>query len=155
MLLFVIGLLSISLKAQSVKPLTINQLEDRVNKGGDTVYVVNFWATWCAPCIAELPYFEKLQQTYKSEPLKVLLVSLDLKSKLDKVVVPFVKRHKLTNEVYILNETNEQEYIDRISKDWSGALPATLILNKNKNIRKLYEREFDYTELENTYKISK
>lgn len=143
------------LKAQSVKPLTINQLEERVKKGGDTVYVVNFWATWCAPCIAELPYFEKLQSTYKNQPLKVLLISCDLKSKLNKVVIPFVKKNRLANEVFLLNENNEQEYIDRISKDWSGALPATLIYNKNKNIRKLYEREFKYTELEKTYQSSK
>jgi len=141
--------------AQTVKPLTINQLEDRINKGGDTVYVVNFWATWCAPCIAELPYFEKLQSAYKNEPLKVLLVSLDMKSKLDKVVIPFVKRNNLQNEVFLLNEANEQEYIDRISKEWSGALPATLVYNMKKNIRNFYEQEFSFAELEKIYQLSK
>lgn len=153
--LLVLVFVSEALKAQTVMPLTINQLERRVEKGGDTIYVVNFWATWCAPCIAELPYFEKLQSAYKDEPLKVLLVSLDLKSKLNKVVVPFVKRNKLLNEVFLLNETNEQEYIDRISKDWSGALPATLIYNRKNNIRKLYEKEFSYAELEKVYHSSK
>ena len=148
-------LLGNSLHAQTVKSLNINQLEARVNKGGDTVYVVNFWATWCAPCIAELPYFEKLQATYKNQPLKVLLVSLDAKSKLDKVVVPFVKRNKYKNEVFLLNETNEQIYIDRISKEWSGALPATLVINKKKNLRKFYEKEFTYAELEKTYQSAK
>lgn len=144
-----------SVKAQSVKLLNINQLEDRINNGGDTVYVVNFWATWCAPCIAELPYFEKLQSVYKDQPLKVLLVSLDFKSKLDKVVNPFVRNKKLNNEVYLLNEPNAQEYIDRVSKDWSGAIPATLVYNKKKNIRKFYEKEFTYAELETTYQSSK
>lgn len=141
--------------AQTVKPLTINQLEERVNKGSDTVYVVNFWATWCAPCIAELPHFEKLQSTYGNEPLKVLLVSLDMKSKLEKVVIPFVKRNNLKNEVFLLNETNEQEYIDRISKEWSGALPATLVYHKKKNIREFYEQEFSFAELEKLYQTSK
>lgn len=144
-----------SVKAQSVKLLNISQLEDRIKKGGDTVYVVNFWATWCAPCIAELPYFEKLQSVYKDQPLKVLLVSLDFKSKLDKVVIPFVRNKKLNNEVYLLNEPNAQEYIDRVSKEWSGAIPATLIYNKNKNIRNFYEKEFTYAELETTYQSSK
>ncbi|MEJ6980373.1 TlpA disulfide reductase family protein [Pedobacter sp. P351] len=143
------------LSAQSVNLLSVNQLESRVKNGGDTVYVVNFWATWCAPCIAELPYFEQLQSNYKDQPLKVLLVSLDLKSKLDKVVVPFVKRNKLKNEIFLLNETNEQQYIDRISKDWSGALPATLIYNQKNKSGKLYEKEFTYSELEKVYQSSK
>lgn len=142
-------------RAQTVNLLTINQLESRVKKGGDTIYVVNFWATWCAPCIAELPYFEKLQTAYKNEPLKVLLVSLDLKSKLDKIVVPFVKRNKLKNEIFLLNETNEQQYIDRINKDWSGALPATLIYSQKSKSGKLYEKEFTYSELEKVYQSSK
>jgi thiol-disulfide isomerase/thioredoxin len=156
-ILFVLILVFFSgvLRAQTVNLLTINQLEGRVEKGGDTVYVLNFWATWCAPCIAELPHFEKLQSEYKDQPLKVLLISLDLKSKLNKVVVPFVKRNKLLNEVFLLNETNEQVYIDRISKDWSGALPATLIYNRKNNIRKLYEKEFSYAELEKIYQSSK
>lgn len=154
-ILFVLCFFGLTTKAQTVKPLTLNQLDARVNKGGDTVYVVNFWATWCAPCIAELPYFEKLQATYKTQPLKVLLVSLDSKSKLDKVVVPFVKRNKYKNEVFLLNETNEQVYIDRVSKEWSGALPATLVINKKKNVRKFYEKEFTYAELEKTYQSAK
>jgi thiol-disulfide isomerase/thioredoxin len=149
--LFVYG----SVNAQSVNKLTINQLESRIKNGGDTVYLVNFWATWCAPCIAELPHFEKLQVEYKDQPLKVLLVSLDMKSKLEKVVIPFVKRNKLQNEVFLLNEANEQEYIDRISKEWSGALPATLIYNRKNNIRRFYEREFTYPELEKIYHSSK
>ncbi len=144
-----------SVNAQVVSKLTINQLENRVKNGGDTIYVVNFWATWCAPCIAELPHFERLQLEHKDQPLKVILVSLDLKSKLEKVVIPFVRRNKLQNEVFLLNETNEQEYIDRISKEWSGALPATLIYNTRNNLRKFYEREFSYPELEKVYQSSK
>ncbi|MBC8054664.1 MAG: TlpA family protein disulfide reductase [Sphingobacteriaceae bacterium] len=153
--LLVFMLFSGSLKAQNVKLLSVDQLEERVSKGGDTVYVVNFWATWCAPCIAELPYFEKLQATYKNQPLKVLLLSLDFKSKLEKAVIPFVRNKKLANEVFLLNEVNAQVYIDRISKEWSGAIPATLIYNKNKGIRKFYEKEFTYAELETTYQSSK
>ena len=141
-------------QAQTVHLLSLDQLEKRFQQGKDTVYVVNFWATWCAPCIKELPIFKKLQSSYASEPLKVLLVSIDLKSKLDKVVNPFVRRNKLANELFLLNEANEKKYIDRISTTWSGALPATLVFNKENNIRRFYQKELSYSELEEIYKLA-
>jgi thiol-disulfide isomerase/thioredoxin len=141
--------------AQQVKVLTLDQLDRRIEMGKDTVYVINFWATWCGPCVAELPNFEKLQATYKSRPLKVLLISLDFKSKLEKDVKPFVKKRGLKSEVFWLNEPNEQQYIDRVSKTWSGALPATLVINKKRKIRKFYEKEFTYAELDKIYQTLK
>lgn len=134
-----------------VKLLSINQLENRISQGKDTVYVVNFWATWCAPCVKELPNFEKLGITYKNQPLKVILMSVDFKSKLNNAVVPFVKRNSLKSEVYIINEVSEQAYIDKISRDWTGSLPATLIINKQKVLKKFYEQEFTYQQLEKVY----
>ena len=134
-----------------VRLLSLDQLEDRFRQGRDTVYVVNFWATWCAPCIEELDHFEKLQQEYRNEPLKVLLVSTDFRSKLETAVRPFVKRRNLKNEVFLLNEKSQAEYIDRVSTDWSGALPATLVVQPSRKVRKLYEKAFSYDELEKTY----
>ncbi len=136
--------------AQTVKLTNIDQIEKRIAAGADTVYVINFWATWCAPCVKELPYFEKLASTYAHHPLKVLLVSLDFKSKLEKEIIPFIKKHNLKTEV-VLNEVVDQQFINRVDKGWSGALPATLIINKNKHIRKFYEKEFTFAELEDIY----
>lgn len=138
-----------------VKLLSLNQLEQRVEQGKDTVYVVNFWATWCAPCVKELPNFDKLASKYQNQPLKVILISVDFKSKLDRVVVPFVKRNHIKSEVYLLNEKSEQEYINRVSKKWSGSLPATWIINKNKKSKNFYEKEFTWDELEKTYLANK
>lgn len=153
-LLLLILFISLAANAQNVKLVTIDQLEKRLGNGKDTVYVINFWATWCAPCVAELPNFEKLQATYKLQPLKVILVSVDFKSKLESAVIPFVKRNKLPN-VFLLNEKSQQNYIDRVSKDWSGALPATLIVNTKLNSRNFYEQAFTYPELEKTYQTLK
>ncbi|SOD13102.1 TlpA disulfide reductase family protein [Pedobacter xixiisoli] len=135
-----------SVNAQ-VKLLTLNELEQRAAKGKDTTYVVNFWATWCGPCVEELPYFERLNNENAKKPFKVILMSLDFKSKLKTDVIPFVAKHKIKSEVYVVNETDQQKFIDRVDKNWSGALPATLILNTDKKVRAFYEQAFTYSEL--------
>lgn len=139
-------LLGYSVNAQ-VKLLTLNELEQRLTNGKDTTYIVNFWATWCGPCVEELPHFEKLNNESLKKPLKVILMSLDFKSKLKTDVEPFVAKHKIKSEVFVVNETDQQKFIDRVDKNWSGALPATLILNNDKKVRAFYEKSFTYSEL--------
>ncbi len=136
--------------SQKISLLTLDQLDQRVNNGKDTVYVINFWATWCGPCVAELGNFEKFNEKYKTEKLKVLLINVDFKSKLKNTIVPFLKRRKLKNEVFLLDEPDQQAFIDRVSKSWSGSIPATLFIKNGQ--RSFFEKEFTYTELINTYK---
>jgi len=140
-------IINYSVNAQ-VKLLKLDDLDQRIAKGKDTTYVINFWATWCAPCVAELPNFEKLHLSNLKKPVKVLLVSLDFKSKLQKEVIPFVQHNKINAEVFLLNEADQQQYIERIDKKWSGAIPATLFVNKK--TRRFYEKEFTETELKDT-----
>lgn len=134
---------------QTVNLLTVDQLNARLNKGKDTTYIVNFWATWCAPCIKEIPHFERLQNEKRLEKIKVLLVSVDFKSRLENSVVPFVKDHQLKNEIFLLDEKDQQVYIDKIDKTWSGAIPATLFVKGEK--RKFIEKEFSYSSLLTEY----
>lgn len=148
--IFLFFAFSISAYSQQVKLLNIDQLNERIKNGKDSTYVVNFWATWCAPCIKELPHFEKLKAEHKSEKLAVLLVSVDFKSKLNSGVIPFVKRKNLKNEVFLLNESSPQEYIDRIDASWSGSIPATIFIKNDK--RKFVESEFTYEQLLTEYK---
>jgi thiol-disulfide isomerase/thioredoxin len=136
--------------SQNVRLITVDQLQERIKNGKDSTYVVNFWATWCAPCIKELPHFEKLSQEFRSDKLAVVLISVDFKSKLTSAVVTFAKRKKLKNQVFLLNESNPQEYIDRIDPSWSGSIPATLFIKNGK--RKFAENEFTYEQLLTEYK---
>lgn len=137
--------------AQKVSFLNLNQLENRIAVGKDTVYVINFWATWCPPCVKELPNFEKLGAQYKNTSTKVILLSLDFKSNLENSVKPFVSKNKIQSEVYVSKESSQQKFIERVSKNWSGSLPATLIINKTKGIRNFYEQDFTFEELEKVY----
>lgn len=136
--------------AQNVSLLTIDEMNERIQRGKDTTFVIHFWATWCKPCIKELPFIEKLNAEHKVEKIKVMLVSVDYVSNLHKTVKPFVKKRKLLTDVFILNEKDQQTYIDRIDKQWSGTIPATLFVRGDR--RRFAEREFTYEELVNEYK---
>lgn len=108
------------------------QLEERLRQSGNTTIVVKFWATWCKPCVEELPFFETLQQRYAGQDVKVLLVSLDFKSQLDKRFKPFLKNQNLQSEVILLADQDMNTWIPKIFADWDGAIPATLVLRGSK-----------------------
>lgn len=123
-----------------------SDLEPLLTKNNDTTYVVNFWATWCKPCIKELPAFEKITAERSEEKIKVLLVSLDDPRKIEEQVVPFMEKNNLQSEVILLGDPDMNTWIPKISTEWSGSIPATLIYRND--TRKFYERSFTFEELE-------
>jgi len=136
--------------AVRIPTLNYNDLELLLHKKNDTLYIVNFWATWCKPCIKELPVFEKINTDYKSEKVKVLLVSLDFPEQKEKQLIPFIAKRKINSEVVLLDDPDANSWIPKVSTKWSGAIPATLLYNKTD--RKFYERSFTYEELEKEIK---
>lgn len=144
--LFLLLLLSASgLQAQNIPIIQQQELLDLLAKEDDTLRVVNFWATWCGPCVKELPHLEQLQRDKLDQPLRVILVSLDFPSQLQKRVVPFVKKRKLRSTVLLLDGGDPNEWIDRVEPRWSGSIPATLFLYKGKRI--FYEGQISAQEL--------
>lgn len=125
-------------------------LEPLINKTDDKIHVVNFWATWCAPCVKELPYFEKINENYKDKNVEVLLVSLDFPRNYETKLKPFIKKHDLKSTVIAFDDVDQNRWIPAINEKWSGALPATIIYNKEK--RQFYERSFTQEELETELK---
>ncbi len=141
----------LNIMAQEVPLIIWPQMEQLLTKQNDTTYVVNFWATWCRPCIAELPYFEQLNKNYKSEKLKVILVSLDFDVELEQRLKPFLNKRGIQSEVYLLNEPDANTWINKVSPDWSGAIPATVIYRGNDY--SFYEKSFQYKELDSLVNI--
>ncbi|MFK8039206.1 MAG: TlpA family protein disulfide reductase [Crocinitomicaceae bacterium] len=136
-------------KAQDIKLIEqFKTFEDDYlsNLSSDTIYVFNFWATWCKPCVQELPYFDSLNQFSGSKTIKLVLVSLDFESQIESTLKPFIIRQKIINEVIVLTDSDVNTWIDKVDKSWSGSVPATLVLNKNKRL--FYEQSFhSYKEL--------
>lgn len=116
-----------------------------LNADNDTTYVVNFWATWCKPCVEELPHFEQLYQEYKDKKVRLILVSLDFEKQLKTSLLPFIKENKLQGEVVVLQQKGMDIWIDKINPTWSGSIPATIIYNKNK--KAFFEKMFTQEEL--------
>lgn len=127
-----------------------NGFEKFLNKKDDKIYVVNFWATWCAPCVKELPYFEKLNKNYKNKGVEVILVSLDFPHLYETKLKPFIKDKKLASKVIALDDVDMNSWIPKVDKTWSGSIPATIIY-KNSN-KKFFEQSFTYDELETALK---
>ena len=128
--------------------LSFDDFEPHLHCSNDSLYVVNFWATWCTPCVDELPAFEKISREFSDRDVKVLLVSLDFPNQVESRLMPFLQKNDITAEVIVLNDPDANKWIDRVHPDWSGALPATVIYSR-KN-RDFYEKSFTYDELKQT-----
>lgn len=136
---------TVQIQAQKVAVFdSYSDLEKAVLSDKNTTYVVNFWATWCAPCVKELPHFEQLNSENKD--VKVVLVSLDFKNQYEAKLLPFLKKKAIKSEVVLLTDKDYNTWLPVVDKDWSGSIPATLII---KNEKKFFvEKMFtDYNEL--------
>ena len=124
-------------------------IEPFLNRDDSKTYVVNFWATWCAPCVKELPHFEKIQKNY-TDDVEVFLISLDFPHQYKTKLQPFIQKHQLSSKVIVLDDPDMNAWIPKIDSDWGGAIPVTLIYNASKRV--FYNRAFTYKELESELK---
>ena len=113
---------------------TFDEIEPLFRQSNDTTYIVNFWATWCKPCIEELPYLEKMNQAETEQPVKVVLLSLDFPKHLESKLLPFVENRQLSSQVEVLLDGDYNSWIDKVSPEWSGAIPATFIYKKDNHL---------------------
>lgn len=139
-------LFAINLSAQDIKRIKITDLEKTIAES-KTPLIVNFWATFCIPCIKEIPYFQKLVKQHQKDNIKLLLVSLDLQEDYSKIK-SFAAKRKFTAPIVWLDETNADYFCPKIDSSWSGAIPASLFVNNKTGYRKFLEQELSEDQLE-------
>ena len=122
-------------------------VESLLHSSNDTTYIINFWATWCKPCVKELPLFNELNEKYKGQKIKVILVSLDFLKDYETRLVPFLQNRNIEPEVVLLHEPDYNSWIDRVNPNWGGAIPATVIARNNS--QSFLEGETTLKEIEN------
>lgn len=109
---------------------------EKIIAASKTPLVVNFWATFCIPCIQELPYFLEAAKKYKKDSLQLILVSLDLEDEYPEGIKKFMAKHKINVPVYWLDETNADYFLPKIDAQWEGAIPATVFINNATGYRR-------------------
>ena len=144
---FITIFFSLSVFGQEVKKIKIIDLE-KIIAESKTPLIINFWATFCKPCMEEIPHFQKMGKKYEKEGVKLLLVSLDMKDAYPVQVNTFVKKKKITTPTAWLDETNADYFCPKIDKTWSGAIPATLFINNSNSYRKFTEDTLSEKQLE-------
>ncbi|MEO9968120.1 MAG: TlpA disulfide reductase family protein [Reichenbachiella sp.] len=140
-----------SAKAQSVEVIKYSELAKIISDKSDNNKVINFWATWCRPCVKELPQFLDLYEKYNNDQLELSLISFDFVEDLETKVKPFINKKNIKVKIYLLDETDYNAFIDKVDPTWSGAIPATLMLSKGNERRLFVEKEFAENELEKVY----
>ena len=144
--LFVLMFLSEGV-AQLVKKVKIGEIEELIQKS-DHPLVVSFWATWCRPCIHEIPYLQETVGKYEDKNVELVLVSLDFRESYPSVVESFVKKNGYKARFYWLNETNADQFCPKIDPKWDGSIPATLFINNKTGYRKFYDRQLTPLQVE-------
>ncbi len=127
-------------QAQSIPSWKITDVE-QLMKRSDSVLVISFWATFCKPCVEEIPYLQSISNKYKDKRVKLLLVSLDLAAFYPNRIEAFAKKNNFNSPIVWLNETNADYFCPKIDKNWSGAIPATLIINNRTGYKKFVEEQ--------------
>jgi thiol-disulfide isomerase/thioredoxin len=151
-ILLVIGLSvlgTVETDGQKLTQIRVPELEKILSADEDRLFVINFWATWCPPCVKELPHFQKVAKEYNKDKVSFLLVSLDFPSQIDSHLRPFLKKNNIALDVALMMDTDPNEWIDKVEPSWQGNIPVTLMLNNSRKIRKFHSGDLDETELRN------
>lgn len=133
--------------AQNIKEIKVTALEAYIQHCEHPL-IINFWATFCAPCVKEIPYFQSTAAKYKQAGVELLLVSLDLPDAYPGKIGAFAQQHHYTVPIRWLDETNAGYFFRGIDPKWSGGMPATLFINNKTHYHQFFDRQLTDLQVE-------
>lgn len=133
--------------AQPIPSWKITQIESAL-RNKDSVIIINFWATFCIPCIEEMPELMKVAKQYENQKVKLYFVSLDFKENYPGKLKSFVAKRKWKSNFIWLNETNADYFCPFIDSSWTGSLPATIVYNYSTGFKHFWEQKITASQLE-------
>ncbi len=151
LLLLILILSATTTSAQEIKLWKLADLEAAMSKT-DKPTIFNFWASFCKPCIEEIPYFQQIVKKYDSEGVQLILVSLDMKEHYPQKIKAFAKKFKFTAPLVFLDENDADKFCPAVDKKWSGVIPASLFVNNKTGFRSFYEDQLSKTQFDNEIK---
>ncbi len=132
----ILALAAVTSFAQDLKPLQNTSDLDAIKDGAKgNVLLLNFWASWCKPCVAEFPELVKLYKNYKDKGFELVFISLDDVSDIDKTVKPFLEKQGVDFTTYYNKFAKPEDLIDYIDKNWQGGIPSTYIYDKDGTLK--------------------
>lgn len=134
---------SLQVQSQKIEYIKVPELEKILKNIDNKLFVINFWASWCSPCVKELPIFEKVSKEYDPAIVEFIMVSLDFPSQLETQLIPFLKKNKVSLKVAVMMDVDYNSWIDKVDVSWQGEIPATLIFNNMKKRKHFSPGEVD------------
>lgn len=131
---------SSALRSQEIKKVTIRELDSLIRSEQRPV-VVSFWATWCTPCLHEIPWLEAAVKKNESKGVELMLVSLNGPGFYPEKLRQFIADKGYKARFYWLEDQDANSFGKRIHPRWRGSLPANLFVNNVKGYRKFLERQ--------------
>ena len=122
--------------------------KELVTERNGKILFVNVWATWCVPCREEFPDIIKLRKKFAKRNIEFFGISADYPDEVDSKVKPFLKKFNLNFKTYVQNFENDETFINSLSTDWNGALPATFIFDSKGSQKVFLQGKKSFEEFE-------
>jgi len=110
-----------------VEDLDPEFLKELLSNPGENIRLINFWATWCGPCVIEFPYIVDMQRMYGGRDFEVLTISLDRPNQKDKVL-SFLEEKEAAFANYLYTESDKESMFELVDPNWQGNIPYTMIV---------------------------